>query len=493
MLAMIPPLRFPDLRTFFEFPEPRFHTEEFSDEEEEDEDEFDDEEDDEMERIGRLPSLNQISLEYYHWLLNRYLGPILHGGKDSEALDEGVGDVVDGSGGDAGGTAADGVDAGEDGPSLEEEEEELELERERERSAREIDRQSIASLTDLRRRILQIKALGLPDRERDRRVQQLMTETYYKLHPPRSTQASVSHRDCEPTFADAGVLGCPHYRRRCKLECSTCGRWYSCRFCHDEVEAHKLVRPQTRHMLCMCCGRAQAADQYCANPACQMRMARYYCDTCKLWDDDPDKAIYHCDDCGLCRIGKGLGVDFFHCATCNMCMSIELQDNHKCIEHSTECDCPICGEFMFTSTETVIFMKCGHSIHQTCYLEHTKSCYRCPTCARSVLNMEAQFRILDTEISNQPLPEPYSSWRSIVICNDCSAKSNTAFHFLGLKCQTCRSYNTAQIGLIKPEEETDTMSHSSSHEFDYSVDEATSLMNLTSTDDNEDNNSNALV
>ena len=34
---------------------------------------------------------------------------------------------------------------------------------------------------------------------------------------------------------------------------------------------------------------------------------------CKLWDDDPHKSIYHCNDCGICRIGKGLGKDFFHC------------------------------------------------------------------------------------------------------------------------------------------------------------------------------------
>ncbi|KAA8916236.1 hypothetical protein TRICI_001633 [Trichomonascus ciferrii] len=483
MLAMIPPLRFPDLSTFFEFPEPRFHTEEFSDEDEEDDDDYDDDEDDEMERIGRLPSLNQISLEYYHWLLNRYLGSLLHPTKESDdppgAPDEGEEEHEDN-------------EEEEDPPGELEEAATEEEEQEQERTA---EGQSIASLTDLRRRIKQIKALQLPDRERDRRVQQLMTETYYKLHPPRSTQASVSARDTAPTFAAPGVLGCPHYRRRCKLECSTCGRWYSCRFCHDAAEAHKLVRPQTRHMLCMCCGRAQPAAHACSG--CGAQMARYYCDRCKLWDDDPDKAIYHCDGCGICRIGRGLGIDFFHCDTCNMCLSIELQDNHRCIEHSTECDCPICGEFMFTSTETVVFMRCGHPIHQACYVEHTKSCYRCPTCARSVLNMEAQFRILDTEIANQPLPEPYSGWRSIVICNDCSAKSNTPFHFLGLKCQTCRSYNTAQIGLIKPEEGDDQdFSAASTHELDYSVDEATTLMHLASTDDivdDDSNDSNALL
>lgn len=39
-------------------------------------------------------------------------------------------------------------------------------------------------------------------------------------------------------------------------------------------------------------------------------------------------------------------------------MSITLEGSHRCIERSTECDCPICGEYMFTSTLTVVFMVC---------------------------------------------------------------------------------------------------------------------------------------
>lgn len=523
---MLPPLRFPDFSGFFEYPRipeqndssgennasstvfsPRFFfNPPIRDDEdlEEDDDDDDDEEEDEMEQIGRLPSLNQISLEYYHVLFNRYIGSILQGFHTSVKSNLQMHDSDD--------TAPE-LHQQRPGPS--------EVQEENNNSASDAEIvppgdfsennddddgefgktsvSSIASLTDLRQRIIEIKELNLPDRERDRRVQQLMTETYYKLHPPRSEQdLQVTNRDCSPTFnEESGVLGCEHYRRRCKLECSTCGRWYTCRFCHDEVEMHKLIRPQTRHMLCMNCGTAQESNQNCTN--CKLQMARYYCDHCKLWDDDPDKSIYHCQACGICRIGKGLGIDFFHCSTCNMCMSIELQGNHKCIEHSTECDCPICGEFMFTSTETVIFMKCGHSIHQSCFNEHTKSSYRCPTCARSILNMEAQFRILDTEIANQLLPEPYNNWRSIIICNDCSAKSDTPFHFLGLKCQNCKSYNTSQDELIKPEEQQadnddhqheDTGQSQTQQRHYYSVDEATNLINnlnaaVTSVSDDE--------
>jgi hypothetical protein len=109
-------------------------------------------------------------------------------------------------------------------------------------------------------------------------------------------------------------------------------------------------------MMCMRCKLVQPAGQVCARETCGVQVARYYCDTCKLWDDNPNRSIYHCDKCGICRIGQGLGQDYFHCDKCNVCMAISLLENHRCIERNLECDCPICGEYLFTSTSTVIFM-----------------------------------------------------------------------------------------------------------------------------------------
>lgn len=107
------------------------------------------------------------------------------------------------------------------------------------------------------------------------------------------------------------ILGCRHYRRNIKLQCSSCDRWYTCRFCHDDVEDHSLNRRETKNMLCMLCGFAQPASEECTK--CGIRGAWYYCGVCKLWDDDPKKSIYHCNDCGICRVGQGLGKDFYHC------------------------------------------------------------------------------------------------------------------------------------------------------------------------------------
>ena len=134
--------------------------------------------------------------------------------------------------------------------------------------------------------------------------------TYYEKPLPvtRDGDNERSSMDVEET---AKALGCAHYKRNIKLQCSACYRWYTCRFCHDAVEDHMLNRRETKNMLCMLCGCAQPASEECA--LCSVRGAWYYCDVCKLWDDDPQKSIYHCNDCGICRVGQGLGKDFFHC------------------------------------------------------------------------------------------------------------------------------------------------------------------------------------
>lgn len=126
--------------------------------------------------------------------------------------------------------------------------------------------------------------------------------------------------DVKPTYAlidghpSSHVMGCQHYRRNVKLQCSTCHKWYTCRFCHDSAEDHALVRKETKNMLCMLCACPQRASDVCVN--CGVSAARYYCGICKLWDDHPLKNIYHCNDCGICRRGIGLGKDFFHCKVC---------------------------------------------------------------------------------------------------------------------------------------------------------------------------------
>ena len=133
--------------------------------------------------------------------------------------------------------------------------------------------------------------------------------TYAPPNPPETDEdGDINVEEQTP------VLGCRHYTRNVKLQCSSCDRWYTCRLCHDEAEDHILNRKATKNMLCMVCGCAQRAGEFCVG--CGERTAWYYCDVCKLWDNDSTKNIYHCHDCGICRKGRGLGKDFFHCKVC---------------------------------------------------------------------------------------------------------------------------------------------------------------------------------
>lgn len=290
-------------------------------------------------------------------------------------------------------------------------------------------------------------------------VKELMILDESEDNDSESDEVILSETDLQPTYSDEfnTILGCQHYQRNCKVECATCLKWYPCRFCHDaDVTSHKLVRTEVKHILCMKCFTPQEPElNNCVNSDCEAELANYFCSKCVLYDNDATKDIYHCDKCGICRLGLGIGKDYFHCDECNICLSIDLKERHKCVNNTTHCNCPICSEYLFTSVHKVVFMKCGHSIHQHCYDELIKHLYKCPMCKKTVVNAETQFRILDQEITQSPMPEPYNMWRCIISCNDCKGKSNAPYHVLGLKCKYCKSYNTNQPKLIKPEEEDD--------------------------------------
>ncbi|KAL1837026.1 hypothetical protein VTJ49DRAFT_4350 [Mycothermus thermophilus] len=264
--------------------------------------------------------------------------------------------------------------------------------------------------------------------------------------PPDETQWwSTEEAGFDDDDGEERQLGCEHYRRNVKLQCADCERWYTCRYCHDAVEDHVLPRQKTKHMLCVLCGCAQKASGSCIKCGQQ---SVYYCGICKLWNDDPNRPIYHCPDCGMCRIGQGLNKDFFHCKKCMACISMSRVNGHRCVERATDSDCPICGEYLFSSPRPVTLMQCGHSIHAQCFEELQKTSYRCPLCNKSCINMESRFRQLDMEILHQPMPVDYANARAVITCNDCRAKSETPYHWLGLKCAVCGSYNTNQLQLL---------------------------------------------
>jgi hypothetical protein len=62
--------------------------------------------------------------------------------------------------------------------------------------------------------------------------------------------------------------------------------------------------------------------------------------------------------------------------------------------------------------------------------------------------MATQFRNLDRAIDMQPMPPQFQDTKAMILCNDCRAKSAVKYHWLGLKCAICDSYNTTQLSLL---------------------------------------------
>lgn len=52
--------------------------------------------------------------------------------------------------------------------------------------------------------------------------------------------------------------------------------------------------------------------------------------------------------------------------TCNCCLSTKVLD-HDCVENCLKTTCPVCSEFMFTSSTSVRILPCGHCIHAACF------------------------------------------------------------------------------------------------------------------------------
>lgn len=280
-------------------------------------------------------------------------------------------------------------------------------------------------------------------------IQNLMTSRWIaaqqKLPQNGETSDGEGLHGCSPSFRDAEkqVFGCEHYKRNCKLRAACCQKLFTCRFCHDNVSDHTMDRKATTEMMCMNCLKIQPVGPICSTPSCNgLSMAKYYCSYCKFFDDE--RTVYHCPFCNLCRLGKGLGIDFFHCMTCNYCLGIKLVD-HKCREKGLETNCPICCDFLFTSSAAVRALPCGHFMHSACFQAYACTHYICPICSKSMGDMSVYFGMLDALMASEALPEEYRNRCQDILCNDCDKKGSAPFHWLYHKCGTCGSYNTRVI------------------------------------------------
>jgi hypothetical protein len=136
------------------------------------------------------------------------------------------------------------------------------------------------------------------------------------------------------------------------------------------------------------------------------------------------------------------------CNKCKVCFTKDIK--HICdnmiVQKITD-NCPICLDKLDSDVEAnkPLLLICGHIVHCNCREFLFKHSYKCPICMKTVIDMSEQFCKMDHEIDENPMPKELVE-KVDIKCNDCKTTTLGAkFHFVGLKCKKCKSYNTYTI------------------------------------------------
>lgn len=246
--------------------------------------------------------------------------------------------------------------------------------------------------------------------------------------------------------SNTSSIPCVHYDRKCNIIAPCCNKVFGCRVCHDEFtncEHGPMDRFQIKEIECKVCHtRQNSKTNICSNPSCQTTFAEYHCSICNLWMA-LSKKPFHCHECGFCRVGGE--EKYKHCSKCSMCIHVDTYQTHHCLKDKFKNNCPVCHEDMFTSRHAPQDLPCGHAIHAHCFRKLAGFDYRCPICKKTVVSQKSMSRAWTErarDIESQPMPLDLQ--RNVdIMCYDCESKStNLPWHFLGVQCPSCQSFNT---------------------------------------------------
>jgi hypothetical protein len=334
-----------------------------------------------------------------------------------------------------------------------------------------------------REQILKIKSdPTLSEKEKNIKIQNLMSNNYLEsniIHKIKSNENKT----------------CLHYTKKCSrfvFEC--CDIIDPCVRCHRERECCVSVKITVKEIMCNECGLKQKPHLDC--DGCGVKFNKSYCEICCIWTD---KDIFHCIDCGICRVGSAHTLT--HCFDCAQCFSNNIP--HICSKKNyKEGICVVCSESTYHSQSNSVLLPCSHFIHSSCLNKCTaQSNYKCPYCKKSICDMSTQWEFIRTQIKLHPIPNdiipinlndivntPMGKFQVINIfnmnnttiyegkfvdwfinkeqtknvigtlnsgfvkknlykeihCNDCGKKSTSQFHFYGLECDGCGSFNTQE-------------------------------------------------
>lgn len=262
--------------------------------------------------------------------------------------------------------------------------------------------------------------------------------------------------DTDDFNVDGG--GCSHYQNLCEILAPCCHRYYRCFRCHDDsisngddtrCDVSTMDRSSVTTIRCVMCKVEQSPPSAtCTNTECSVTVfAEYVCLKCSLFrqsaatantdtdvdednldDDHQHPGIFHCDDCGICRIGKGLGISHWHCHTCCACLDIQLcpPEEHKKVcrltNTSKDRDCCICFMPLHDSLEgRIVGYYCGHHIHRSCFELYVKASggkITCPICAKPLLKLTepTRYQRFYTTVQNSVVAQLWTVVLKPIVC-----------------------------------------------------------------------------
>lgn len=238
---------------------------------------------------------------------------------------------------------------------------------------------------------------------------------------------------------------CPHYQRSCLLQCNVCKEFVTCRICHSEMDRFKVAL-----LKCMHCNTTQPPSAVCIE--CAEPFAAYCCTICHTYDSTPGKLIFHCVQCGICRVGTRDTTH--HCERCDMCIVINTNEGrqHECFANTWRTDCPACLEHLWDSRDAISMLQCGHAMHSHCFRTLLQTEYRCPSCKKATVDMTdtweetalALEQQLTEVVASGQFPPELLTRPMRVLCNECESKFDTTFNpFVMYKCPLCNGFNTS--------------------------------------------------
>ena len=295
------------------------------------------------------------------------------------------------------------------------------------------------------------------------------------------------HRErecCEPVNIKVKEIICNEcgFKQQPKSDCDGCGIRFNKSYCGI---CYIWTDKDITH--CVDCG------------ICRIGTAEtlYHCTDCETcFNIDKSKGLIH--EC----VGKQKNED-----NKDNTNNKDNKSNNKKITKWTDGLCVICTESTFNSQSESFSLPCTHLIHSNCFNEYIlQSNYKCPYCKKSICDLTTQWNFIRSQIklypiSNEMIPiepedivdTPYGKFRVLKInivngtklfegefvnwfldsklkhnklkhnvnatlnyscvkknlykniyCNDCGKNSKTPFHFYGLECIECGSFNTQE-------------------------------------------------